>query len=123
MTTNRTQFSIYSDASSSYWPRVGTSRGSRAPHPQTTPPCPTKNAQKSQAGFRDILDEEGVAEMARVVWQKHFVLLAEEQDESDIGAERRIGGLYNFGSAAAVSATEGMVDSESGSGSGGVEII
>ncbi|KAL4738097.1 hypothetical protein BDV11DRAFT_216246 [Aspergillus similis] len=137
MTTNRAQFSTYSDASSSYWPPDWNfARFARAT-PADNATLSDEERAKMQAGFRDVLGEDGVAEMARVVWQEQLrVMKAEKEKKDNAGRappppewlktwrKRYQGPGKNWGfvglwTAAAVSAAEGMVDSDSGSG--GVE--
>ncbi|KAL5041308.1 hypothetical protein BDW71DRAFT_212237 [Aspergillus fruticulosus] len=71
---------------------------------------------KMQAGFRDVLGEEGVAEMARGIWQEQL-RVPKADNEKKAGAQRR--GFWT--AAAAVSVVEEMVGSDSGPDSGGIE--
>ncbi|RYP35491.1 hypothetical protein DL766_002502 [Monosporascus sp. MC13-8B] len=64
--------SAYSDASSSYWPPGWSfDRYARATA-EDSAALPDDERAKAQAGFRDVLSEDGVAEMARVVWQEQL---------------------------------------------------
>ncbi|RYP37880.1 hypothetical protein DL767_002752 [Monosporascus sp. MG133] len=64
--------SAYSDASSSYWPPGWSfDRYARATA-EDNAALPGDERAKMQAGFRDVLGEDGVAEMARVVWQEQL---------------------------------------------------
>ncbi|KAL4749491.1 hypothetical protein BDW72DRAFT_194837 [Aspergillus terricola var. indicus] len=136
MATSRAQFSTYSDASSSYWPSGRNfARFARAT-PADNATLSDEERTKMQAGFRDVLGEEGVAEMARVVWQEQLRVMKDEKGKKDsvghapppewlkIWRKRyqRLGknwGFMGLWTAAAVSAAERLVDSDSGSG--GVE--
>ncbi|KAL4757211.1 uncharacterized protein BDW70DRAFT_143725 [Aspergillus foveolatus] len=141
MTTNQAEFSAYSDASSSYWPPGWNfARFARAT-PADNATLSDEERAKMQAGFRDVLGEEGVAEMARVVWQEQLRVMRAEKEKKDTAGRapavaapppewlktwrkryrspRKKWGFVGLWTAAAVSAAERMVDS--GSSSGGVE--
>ncbi|CAG9990105.1 unnamed protein product [Clonostachys byssicola] len=64
------QFSSYSDASSSYWPPGWNFHRFVHATAEDTEALPDDERAKMQAGFRDILGEDGVHELARVVWQE-----------------------------------------------------
>lgn len=133
MTTNQAEFSAYSDASSSYWPPGWNfARFARAT-PADNATLSDEERAKMQAGFRDVLGEEGVAEMARVVWQEQLRVMRAEKEKKNTPpppewlkiwrkryrSSRKNWGFVALWTAAAVSAAERMVDSDSGFG--GVE--
>ncbi|KAL4812078.1 hypothetical protein BDW67DRAFT_170747, partial [Aspergillus spinulosporus] len=141
MATNRAQFSAYSDASSSYWPPGWNFERFARATPADSATLSDEERAKMQAGFRDVLGEEGVAEMARVVWQEQLrVMRAERETKDNAGrappappappewlkiwrkryrSPGKNWGFVGLWTAAAVYAAERMVDSDSGSG--GVE--
>lgn len=65
-----TQFSSYSDASSSYWPPGWNFHRFVHATAEDNEALPDDERAKMQAGFRDVLGEDGVHEMARLVWQQ-----------------------------------------------------
>ncbi|RYO91363.1 hypothetical protein DL764_008295 [Monosporascus ibericus] len=89
--------SAYSDALSSYWPPGWSfDRYARATA-EDNAALPDDERAKMQAGFRDALGEDGVAEMARVVWQEQLRVKKLEEaasssslpSSSDQGQRRR----------------------------------
>lgn len=85
-------FSAYSDASSSYWPPGWSfNRYARATD-EDDAALPDDERAKMQTGFRDILGEDGVAEMARVVWQEQLrVKKLEEAASSSLSSQGQRG--------------------------------
>ncbi|RYP60325.1 hypothetical protein DL769_008157 [Monosporascus sp. CRB-8-3] len=64
--------SAYSDASSSYWPPGWNFDRYAHATAEDNAALPDDERAKMQAGFRDVLGEDGVAEMARVLWQEQL---------------------------------------------------
>ncbi|KAL4782684.1 hypothetical protein BJX76DRAFT_368978 [Aspergillus varians] len=75
-----TQFSTYSDASSSYWPPGWNFARFASATPADNVALSDEERAKMQAGFRDVLGEYGVAEMARVVWQEQLRVMEAEKE-------------------------------------------
>lgn len=65
-----TSLSTYSDASSSYWPPGWSFNRLVRATMEDHLALPDNERTKMQAGLRDVLGEDGVYEMARVVWQE-----------------------------------------------------
>ncbi|CAH0043441.1 unnamed protein product [Clonostachys solani] len=74
-----TQFSSYSDASSSYWPPGWNFHRFVHATAEEDEALPDDERAKMQAGFRDVLGEDGVDELSHVVWQEQLRL---EQEAS-----------------------------------------
>ncbi|KAJ1325859.1 hypothetical protein MN608_09057 [Microdochium nivale] len=71
--------SAYSDASSSYWPPGWDfARFARATAEDNASLSDEERA-KMQAGLRDVLGQDGLGELARVVWQEQLRIMKEEQ--------------------------------------------
>ncbi|RYP22651.1 hypothetical protein DL765_001501 [Monosporascus sp. GIB2] len=64
--------SAYSDASSSYWPPGWSFDRYANATAEDSAALSDDERAKMQAGFRDVLGEDGVAEMARAVWQEQL---------------------------------------------------
>lgn len=74
--------STYSDASSSYWPPGWSfDRFVRATSEDNLA-LPDDERAKMQAGLRDVLGEDGVHEMVRVVWQEQLRRKKVEEQEA-----------------------------------------
>ncbi|CAH0028861.1 unnamed protein product [Clonostachys rhizophaga] len=65
-----TQLSSYSDASSSYWPPGWNIHRFLHATVDDNEALPDDERAKMQAGFRNVLGEDGVHELARLVWQE-----------------------------------------------------
>ncbi|VUC37593.1 unnamed protein product [Clonostachys rosea] len=74
-----TQLSDYSDASSSYWPPGWNFHRFVHATAEDYEALSDDERAKMQAGFRNVLGEDGVGEMARVIWQEQ---LRREQEAS-----------------------------------------
>ncbi|RDW84000.1 uncharacterized protein DSM5745_04326 [Aspergillus mulundensis] len=141
MATKRDPFSAYSDASSSYWPPGWNFARFASATPADNATLSEEERANMQAGLRDVLGEEGVAELARVMWQEQLRAMRAEKEKKAVAAgthaQRRVppppawleawkkmykdsGKRWGFvcvWTDAAVSAAEG----KAGPGSGGVE--
>ncbi|KAK6829737.1 hypothetical protein PG987_010321 [Apiospora arundinis] len=69
MSTPSSLFTSYTDASSSYWPPGWNFDRFAHATAEDDATLSAEERSKMQAGFRDALGEDGVQEMARVVWQ------------------------------------------------------
>lgn len=77
----------YSNTSSTYWPPGWDfARYARAT-PADNATLSDDERAKLQAGFREVLGEEGVAEMARVVWLERMRLMGGEKRRGEKGPE------------------------------------
>ncbi|KAK8850937.1 hypothetical protein PGQ11_013416 [Apiospora arundinis] len=70
MSTPSSLFTSYTDASSSYWPPGWNFDRFAHATAEDDATLSAEERSKMQAGFRDALGEDGVQEMARVVWQE-----------------------------------------------------
>lgn len=77
-----TLLSKYSDASSSYWPPGWSFDRYVHATAEDSKALPDDERAKMQAGFRHVLGEDGVAEMARVVWQEQLRLKKLQEAEN-----------------------------------------
>ncbi|KAK7999410.1 hypothetical protein PG990_012010 [Apiospora arundinis] len=70
MSTPSSLFTSYTDASSSYWPPGWNFDRFAHATAEDDATLSAEERSKMQAGFRDALGEDGVQELARVVWQE-----------------------------------------------------
>ncbi|PKY00614.1 hypothetical protein P168DRAFT_313393 [Aspergillus campestris IBT 28561] len=73
------EFTKYSNSSSTYWPPGWNFTRYAHATPADNATLSDDERAKMQAGFREVLGEEGVAEMARVVWLEQLRLMRVEK--------------------------------------------
>ncbi|XP_014562228.1 hypothetical protein COCVIDRAFT_11183 [Bipolaris victoriae FI3] len=75
-------FTSYTDAASTYWPPGWNFQRYAHATPADNAALSDEERAKMQAGFREALGEDGVMEMARVVWQEQLRRMKLEKESS-----------------------------------------
>jgi hypothetical protein len=75
-------FTSYTDAASTYWPPGWNFQRYAHATPADNAALSDEERAKMQAGFREALGEDGVMEMARVVWQEQLRCMKLEKESS-----------------------------------------
>jgi hypothetical protein len=75
-------FTSYTDAASTYWPPGWNFQRYAHATPADNAALSDGERAKMQAGFREALGEDGVGEMARVVWQEQLRRMKLEKESS-----------------------------------------
>jgi hypothetical protein len=75
-------FTSYTDAASTYWPPSWNFQRYAHATPADNAALSDEERAKMQAGFREALGEDGVVEMARVVWQEQLRRMKLEKESS-----------------------------------------
>ena len=75
-------FASYTDAASTYWPSGWNFQRYAHATPADNAALSDEERAKMQAGFREALGEDGVMEMARVVWQEQLRRMKLEKESS-----------------------------------------
>jgi hypothetical protein len=75
-------FTSYTDAASTYWPPGWNFQRYAHATPADNAALSDEERAKMQAGFREALGEDGVMEMARVVWQEQLRRMKLEEESS-----------------------------------------
>ncbi|KAK7962006.1 uncharacterized protein PG986_002831 [Apiospora aurea] len=75
-------FTSYTDAASTYWPPGWNFQRYAHATPADNAALSDEERAKMQAGFRAALGEDGVMEMARVVWQEQLRRMKVEKESS-----------------------------------------
>ncbi|KAL4904229.1 hypothetical protein BDW74DRAFT_155327 [Aspergillus multicolor] len=86
MATKRDSLSAYSDASSSYWPPGWNFARFASATPADNATLSEEERAKMQAGLRDVMGEEGVAELARIMWQEQLRAMRAEKEKKAVAA-------------------------------------
>ncbi|CAN9147548.1 unnamed protein product [Alternaria sp. RS040] len=75
-------FTSYTDAASTYWPPGWNFQRYAHATPADNAALSDEERAKMQAGFREALGEDGVMEMARIVWQEQLRRMKLEKESS-----------------------------------------
>jgi hypothetical protein len=77
-------FTSYTDAASTYWPPGWNFQRYAHATPADNTALSDEERAKMQAGFREALGEDGVMDMARVVWQEQLRRMKLEKESSSV---------------------------------------
>ncbi|KAJ6199959.1 hypothetical protein J3E72DRAFT_384101 [Bipolaris maydis] len=90
-------FTSYTDAASTYWPPGWNFQRYAHATPEDNAALSDEERAKMQAGFREALGEDGVIDMARVVWQEQLRCVKLEKEASAATRVIIVAGGYGGG--------------------------